>query len=189
MTVPYGRGPPEVYRGPCMKVTPLNRQLWFTHALVEKIYPDKVVRWCTDSEFLAIFLHPVFSASRWQHISDLHFKFALRPHYVWKCGSHPICDCWEQERKKTVKNTMWADAQRDGCPAEYRWRPLLNAAKFGWRRLLECRALTLPIYENARLGRKVNLAPHKISSGGKSCPGDGQGLCSLVSLRWATLLQ
>ena len=24
------RGPPEVYRGPCMKVTPLNRQLWFT---------------------------------------------------------------------------------------------------------------------------------------------------------------
>ena len=26
---------------------------------------------------------------------------------------------------------MWADAQRDGRPAEYRWRPLLNAAKFG----------------------------------------------------------
>ena len=22
---------------------------------------------------------------------------------------------------------MWADAQRDGRPAEYRWRPLLNA--------------------------------------------------------------
>ena len=26
---------------------------------------------------------------------------------------------------------MWADAQRDGRPAEYRWRPLINAAKFG----------------------------------------------------------
>jgi len=26
---------------------------------------------------------------------------------------------------------MWADAQRDGRPAEYRWRPLLNAEKFG----------------------------------------------------------
>jgi len=26
---------------------------------------------------------------------------------------------------------MWADAQRDGRPAEYRWRPLFNAAKFG----------------------------------------------------------
>jgi len=25
---------------------------------------------------------------------------------------------------------MWASAQRDGRPAEYMWRPLLNAAKF-----------------------------------------------------------
>ena len=23
---------------------------------------------------------------------------------------------------------MWADAQRDGCPAKYWWHPLLNAA-------------------------------------------------------------
>ena len=26
---------------------------------------------------------------------------------------------------------MWANAQRDGRPAKYRWRPLFNAAKFG----------------------------------------------------------
>jgi len=39
---------------------------------------------------------------------------------------------------------MWANAQHDGRPAEYRWRPLLNAAKFGRRPLLECRAVTLP---------------------------------------------
>jgi len=26
---------------------------------------------------------------------------------------------------------MWANAQRDGRPAEYRWRPLFNAAKSG----------------------------------------------------------
>ena len=26
---------------------------------------------------------------------------------------------------------MWANAQRDGCPAEHRWRSLFNAAKFG----------------------------------------------------------
>ena len=38
---------------------------------------------------------------------------------------------------------MWASAQRDGRPAEHRWRPLFNAAKFGWRPLLECRAVTL----------------------------------------------
>ena len=42
---------------------------------------------------------------------------------------------------------MWADAQRDGRPAEYRWRHVLNAAKFGSRPLLECRAVTLPIGE------------------------------------------
>jgi len=29
------------------------------------------------------------------------------------------------------KTRMWADAQRDGRPAEYRWRPLFNAAKLG----------------------------------------------------------
>jgi len=39
---------------------------------------------------------------------------------------------------------MWANAQRDGRPAEYRWRPLSNAAKFGRRPLLERRAVTLP---------------------------------------------
>ena len=45
---------------------------------------------------------------------------------------------------------------------------VLCAAKFGWRPLLECRAVSLPIYEKARLGRKVNFAPDKIPSGGKS---------------------
>jgi len=39
---------------------------------------------------------------------------------------------------------MWANAQRDGRPAEYTWRPLFNAAKFDWHPLLECRAVTLP---------------------------------------------
>ena len=32
---------------------------------------------------------------------------------------------------------MWANTQRDGRPAEYRWRPLFNAAKFGSRPLLD----------------------------------------------------
>jgi len=39
---------------------------------------------------------------------------------------------------------MWADAQRDGRTADYRWRPLFNAANFGWRPLLEWSAVTLP---------------------------------------------
>jgi len=32
---------------------------------------------------------------------------------------------------------MWANAQHDGRPAEHRWRPLFNAAKFGWRPILD----------------------------------------------------
>jgi len=49
--------------------------------------PNKVVGWCADSDFL----RSVFSASRVQHISDLHSKVALRLHHLWKYGRHPIC--------------------------------------------------------------------------------------------------
>ena len=37
------------------------------------------------------FLRAIFPVSRVQHISDLHSKFALRPHQVPKYGRHPIC--------------------------------------------------------------------------------------------------
>ena len=33
--------------------------------------------------------------------------------------------------RNRIRLEMWANAQRDGRPAEYRWRPLFNAAKFG----------------------------------------------------------
>jgi len=59
--------------------------------LVRKIYADKVVRWCLNGDFL----RPVFPASRVQHISDLHSKFAQGPHYVWKYGRHPTCGHWD----------------------------------------------------------------------------------------------
>jgi len=61
------------------------------HASAAKIQPNKVVRWCQNGDFL----RPVFSASRVQHISDMHSKFALRPHHVWKYGRHPISDRWD----------------------------------------------------------------------------------------------
>ena len=43
-----------------------------------------------------------------------------------------------------IKLEMWANAQRDGRPAKYRWHPLFNAAKFGWRPLLDYHAVMLP---------------------------------------------
>jgi len=39
---------------------------------------------------LETFLRPAFPASRVQQVLDLHLKFALRPHHVWKYGRHPI---------------------------------------------------------------------------------------------------
>jgi len=44
---------------------------------------------------MANFLRPVFSVSRMQPFSDLHPKFALGPHHVWKYGKHSICDGWD----------------------------------------------------------------------------------------------
>ena len=45
-----------------------------------------------DGDFFYDFLRTVFAVSPVQHVSDLHLKFALRPHHVCKYGRHPICD-------------------------------------------------------------------------------------------------
>ena len=51
-------------------------------------------------------------------------------------------------RTTITKLEMWDNAQCDGRPAEYRWRPLFNAAKSGWRSLLDWHAVTLPRRES-----------------------------------------
>ena len=80
-----------------------NFCLWMSIcALLVKIQPGKVVWWCADGDFLAI-LCIVSSASRMQHISHVHPKFALRPHPVWKYGRHAIFDGWEQAKKHRKK--------------------------------------------------------------------------------------
>ena len=61
-----------------------------------------VPRW----RFLATFLHRLFSASRVQQVSDLHLKFALRPHHVWKYGRHPICGEEEERTNQSMKIYM-----------------------------------------------------------------------------------
>jgi len=58
----------------------------------------------------------------------------LNPSDAFPRGSYP----------KLKLTRMWVNAQRDGRPSEYRWRPLFNAAKFGLRPQLEYRAVTLP---------------------------------------------
>jgi len=91
----------------------------------------------------------------------------LFPHNFAKCwailrirskhSSKFVMKCWSyvpphlnqilkisQHQANLEATRMWANAQSDGRCAEYRWRPLFNAAKFGWRPLLECCAVMLP---------------------------------------------
>jgi len=37
----------------------------------------------------------------------------------------------DSKRSRSFDTRMWANAQRDGRPAEFRWRPLFSAAKVG----------------------------------------------------------
>jgi len=62
---------------------------------------------------------------------------------IWRNEWIPIKD-----NRIVVLTRKWADAQRVGRPAEYRWCLLFNAAKFGWRPLPEWRAVTLPRSES-----------------------------------------
>jgi len=40
------------------------------------------------------------------------------------------CAMADNRQGKKDRTRIWANAQSDGRPVEYRWRPLFNAAKF-----------------------------------------------------------
>ena len=61
---------------------------------------------------------------------------------------------------------MWANAQRDGRPAEYRWRPLFNSAVWLTATAIECRAVTLPRRENPLKLLGVPQTGERISADG-----------------------
>ena len=81
--------------------------IWRRYCCLTSIFP--IVDTCLSCEdiarqicamvrrwrFFASFLRPLFPASRVEHISDLHSKFALGPHHVWKYRRHPICGRWD----------------------------------------------------------------------------------------------
>jgi len=85
--------------------SPYCEDMWRRYCCVNRFFSRLLIR-CLSCEDIARqscamlrtwrifgdFLRPVFSASRVQHVSDLHLTFALRPHHVWKYGRHPICD-------------------------------------------------------------------------------------------------
>ena len=94
---------PELSQPLVGRSSPYGGDMWRTHCCLKFFFP--IVDTCLSCEhivrqscamvprwrFLATFLRPVFSASRVQQVSDLHLKFALRPHHTWKYGRHPLC--------------------------------------------------------------------------------------------------
>jgi len=47
-----------------------------------------------------------------QHVSDLHPKFALRLHHVWKYGRHPISDPEIRRGKKKKERIRTNDRMK-----------------------------------------------------------------------------
>jgi len=88
---------------PLGRSSPYHQNMWRRYCYLTRFF--SIVDTCLSSEDIARqscvivtkwrFLRPVFSASRLQHISDMHSKFALRPHHVSKYGRHPICGRWD----------------------------------------------------------------------------------------------
>jgi len=82
------------------------------------------------------------------HISQ-QFKVTNK---FYLCYEHSL-QPYRETNVKLLLSRIWADAKRDGRPAEYRWRLQLNAAVWltptAW-------SWSLPI-ENARLGCKVKF--------------------------------
>ena len=64
------------------------------------------------------------------------------------------CPTAEIRRGKKGRTRMWANAQRDGLPVKHRWRPVFNAAKLGWRWLLNW----LPCSNAAKSRKPLKLA-------------------------------
>ena len=76
------------------------------------------------------------SRSNYHHRLCLwNFKLTQRNSYL--CIHTKQCTTTVANKQTKTELEMWASAQRDGRPAEYRCRPLFNAAKFGWRPLLD----------------------------------------------------
>ena len=87
------------------------------------------MRWCPDDDFWRLFCVPYL-----QRAPCSTFQTCI---LSWQ--GHAMCrsmvdiqavaaEIRRGKKRKKTELEMWANAQRDGRPAEYRWRPLFNAA-------------------------------------------------------------
>jgi len=79
------------------------------------------VQWCQNGDFLRL----VFPASRVQHISDLHSKFALGPNRVWKHGIDIQSAAAEIRRGKKIEEE---EEEERNHRAKIKWPAVLHRA-------------------------------------------------------------
>ena len=103
----------------------------FMAALCNRSCPYIFALWFLSSS--SIYLSFFLALSQPSHIGCLpvpyfHTWCGLSANLQDRCRSETCCTLLAEIQDAT---RMWVSAQRDGRPAEYRWRPLFNAAKFG----------------------------------------------------------
>ena len=133
--------------------SPHCEDMWRTHCCSTSFFP--IVDTCLCCEDIAqkscgmVRKRRIFG----DFFCVLHFQRArFRPASWIRTKAHTMCGSMVESNlrrlrsgeEKKKKLEIWANDQRDDHPAEYRWRPVFNAAKFGWCPLLECRAIMLP---------------------------------------------
>ena len=70
---------------------------------------------------LGVYINYIYAISEQTMVSNVHTRIIIIIIIISRPSS-PAAQCYTR---------MWAYTQYDGRPAEYRWRPLFNTAKFG----------------------------------------------------------
>jgi len=95
------------------------------------------------SYFLYNYLNVMLTDTDWNPTDSCRYTGNRLPASICPHSNETVEKPWRQCNTSMIyrKLEMWANAQRDGRPAEYRRRPLFNAAKFGWCTVQEYRAV------------------------------------------------
>jgi len=137
---------------------------------------------------------PFLQTARWTPKTETMKQFfnqAICP------SCHPTPTVPKHWQRQTLTR-MWADAQRDGCPAEYRWRPMLK-----FRNSIPCTTPQSLADACVQCSNAANIGERKTGTQSQFCtwhlrgqeppkmyiectrPGDGQTLCKV----WLTSVE
>ena len=154
----HGPWTPPVVTGSVYRALVTTLLIWLSNFDVESTVTWPFLTSCTLGKTI-LPLHTTIS-SLWH--SEVEFGWITRTYpellqrstVLDSVNNNVVRTMWSTDYHHTnslaisLTTRIWTNAQRDGRPAEHRWRRLFNAAKFGSCPVLECRAVTLPRRES-----------------------------------------